>query len=104
MCLRESHLVLIPLGVNNLVSRRRPSRNRDPLYYGISLCIVLKLFLECIIEFGDKDLILFLLEHSANVNKHILFPEDEDIKLDAVTGKKTLEGATSRIRRGILFF
>ena len=65
---------------------------------------VLKFFLECVIEFGDKDLILFLLEHSANVNKHILFPEDEDIKLDAVTGKKTLEGATSRIRRGILFF
>ena len=68
------------------------------------IVIVLKLFLECIIEFGDKDLILFLLEHSANINKHILFPEDEDIKLDAVTGKKTLEGATSRIRRGILFF
>ena len=60
--------------------------------------------LECVIEFGDKDLILFLLENSANVNKYILFPEDEDIQLDAVTGRKTYEGAQSRIRRGKFYF
>jgi len=82
------------------IEKTRPTLLRTIIYREL----VLKLFLECVIEFGDKDLILFLLEHSANVNKHILFPEDEDIKLDAVTGKKTLEGATSRIRRGILFF
>ena len=59
---------------------------------------------ECVIEFGDKDLILFLMENSANVNKYILFPEDEDIKLDDVTGRKNYEGAQQRVRRGTFYF